>query len=103
MILGYFSCLCFVSESYSEEKTKGVLKTDMNIKNAEVWKEITDFYYKNSDNPASILESDLLVAQYNEIVEKQSFIQDKLSEYSLLYEEAKINFAKISPELLSLD
>lgn len=98
-----------MEEDYSEYTevirkvaVNGKLLSDANIRNAESWKEIMDFYLKNINNIKNLYDNSSRVAEFNEIQSRQVFIQEQVAKYNNLYQEASMEFTKIAPDLLNL-
>ena len=77
------------------------LLSDANIRNAETWKDMMDFYNRNINNIANLYDSASRSAEFDEIQNRQVFIQEQIVKYSDLYTEASVDFAKIAPEFLT--
>tara|TARA_B110000259_G_scaffold187736_1_gene243070 strand:+ start:37 stop:1143 length:1107 start_codon:yes stop_codon:yes gene_type:complete len=77
------------------------LLSDANIRNAETWKDIMDFYNRNINNIANLYDSASRSAEFDEIQNRQAFIQEQVSTYTDLYQEASVEFTKIAPEFLT--
>lgn len=90
------------SEVIRKVAVNGKLLSDANIRNAETWKEIMDFYFVNINNIERLYDSSTRVAEFNEIQSRQVFIQEQVSKYNNLYQEASVKFTEISPDLLNL-
>ena len=98
-----------MEEDYSEYAeiirkvaVNGKLLSDANIRNAESWKDIMDFYLQNINNIKNLYDSSARVAEFNEIQSRQVFNQEQVAKYNNLYQEASIEFTKIAPDLLNL-
>lgn len=98
-----------MEEDYSEYAdiirkvaVNGKLLSDAQIRNAESWKEIMDFYLENINNIKNLYDSSSRIAEFNEIQSRQAFTQKQVSKYNNLYQEASMEFTKIAPDLLNL-
>ena len=79
----------------------GKLLSDANIRNAESWKEIIDFYSRNIDNIETLYDSPSRSAEFNEIQTRQSFIHEQVAKYSDIFHEAYIEFTKLTPDIIN--
>ena len=80
----------------------GKLLSEANIRNAESWKEIMDFFDRNINNIKNLYDSPSKVAEFNDIQSRQAFTQEQVAQYTNLYQQASLEFTKIAPELLNL-
>lgn len=74
------------------------LYSDANLRQAGIWKEIMDFYYRNSDYLDDLYADNTRNAEFIEMQTRQEFVMTQVSKYSEEYTEASIKFAKIFPE-----
>jgi len=78
------------------------LYSEANLRNAHLWKEIMDFYYKNPDYLGDLFSDNLRNAEFINIQTRQEFIIQQMSNYANEYAQATIEFTQVFPRLLSL-
>ncbi|MDA7801021.1 hypothetical protein N9A14_05045 [Gammaproteobacteria bacterium] len=77
------------------------LLSEANIRNAESWKDMMDFYDRNINNITNLYDSASRSAEFDEMQTRQAFIQEQVSTYTDLYQEASAEFIRIAPEFLT--
>ena len=77
------------------------LLSEANIRNAESWKDMMDFYNRNINNITNLYDSPSRSAEFDEMQTRQAFIQEQVSTYTDLYQEASVEFTRIAPEFLT--
>jgi hypothetical protein len=98
---GYGDDLTTYIEVARRVAINGKLLSDANIRNAETWKEIIDFYSRNIDDIETLYESPSRSAEFNEIQTRQSFIHEQVVKYSDIFQEAYIEFTKLTPDIIN--
>ena len=74
------------------------LYSDANLRQADLWKEIMDFYIRNSDYLNDLFTDSTRNAEFTELQARQEFEMTQVSKYSVKYTQAAIKFAQIFPE-----
>ena len=78
------------------------LYSDANIRLANTWNEITEFYKDNIKNIDNIHKNSSLILTFNDIQKRQAFIQGEVQRYGNEYQASMTEFNKVAPKLVNL-
>lgn len=74
------------------------LYSDANLRQADLWREMMDFYHRNSNYLNDLFSDSTRNAEFMELQARQEFEMTQVSKYSEKYNQATIRFAQIFPE-----
>ena len=76
------------------------LYSEANLRNADLWKKMMDFYYKNSDYLDDLYSDNSRNSEFTDLQTRQEFAMQQISNYTDEFNQASIEFTQIFPEFL---